>query len=166
MSVRGLRLAPLLLGLALGPACGDAPPEERLAEAEAAVVAATEETKQAQSELETLRSRVEARAEELAEAERELARAQESLVAAAERAEARASDVALFRAVQSRLLEAEALAPFAVQASVRNRIVTLRGEVDTLSQAERAREIARETFGVTAVRSQLQVRSPERADAD
>lgn len=150
---------------ALALACGEPAPEERLADAKESVNAAARETKLAQAQVERLRSQVGTRKAELAEAERELAEAQEELAATARHAERRIGDVALFRALQGRMLEDDALENVAVRVTVEDRRVTLSGEVDTKDQAERALEIARSGFGVAGVNNRLQVIAPpEQAD--
>jgi osmotically-inducible protein OsmY len=137
--------------------CGDDAPEERLAEAQQAVSRAEAETQQAQREVERLRSRVAAREAEVQRAERALTEAQDELRAAATRVEERATDVALFRAVQTRLLEDDTLEPYAVSASVEDGVVTLHGAVETYDEADHAARIARETFGVIGTRNRLQI---------
>lgn len=152
-------LAALALA-ALGPGaggCGDDAPEERLAEAQQAVNRAEAETKQAEREVERLRSRVASREAEVERAERALAESQEALREAAARVEERATDVALFRAVQTRLLEDDTLEPYAVSASVEDGVVTLHGAVETYDEADHAARIARETFGVIGIRNRLRI---------
>jgi len=129
----------------------------------AAARAPSEAVVAAQAELEAARQAVVARKQAVSAAEQALAEAEKRAeaaaegVAAAKQAAEIGSDAALFRAVQSRLLEDDALKQVAVSATVRNAQVTLTGRVPEASLRDRALAIARETPGVRAVESEIEV---------
>jgi osmotically-inducible protein OsmY len=154
-----------MLARGLGPfalaalmACGPGAPEERLAQAR-------EEFEETRSTVQDLEERVEVkrdavrRAEEaLAKARGELEQAENELSQAREKIEARATDVALFRAVQTALLESEELEGVAIRAEVKDGRVTLHGEVGERALAEEALEVARSAAGLDKVSSEIRVR--------
>lgn len=145
----------LLLGFLAG--CAEPDPEEELREASRAVA-------ERQGVVDRARLELEEREKALAEAQAERDRAQQGLRDAERRLDAArqevakyASDDVLFRAVQRRLLEDESLEGVAVSAEVQGRVVTLRGNVESEEQRDRAIALARETAGVDGVQSRLRV---------
>lgn len=156
--VAGLRTALAALILA-GNGCDSSRPEERLAASRA-------QLEQVQSELAEAKEDVEARRQALAEAERRLARAQKAVDQlekqqenAQQRLAQRATDVAIFRALQQKLLERESLESVAIVAEVKERVVTLRGTVPDPELREEAEEIAHGTPGVDEVRNRIRLES-------
>lgn len=125
------------------------PASEAVAEAEQALAAA-------QREVAARKDAVGAAQQAVAEAEKRAAVA-EQLVAEAKQAAAVGSDATVFRTVQSRLLEDDALAAVGISARVTNGAVTLWGRVPTKELRDRAVAIARETPGVRAVENEIEV---------
>jgi osmotically-inducible protein OsmY len=136
-------------GVAIGCGPGE-PPEQRLE-------TAGETLEGARDDLEEARARRDAALRELSQARKALRRAESAVLSARERVERRATDVALFRAVQAALLEEPSLAEAAIAARVEGSEVTLEGEVAKTSLRERALEIARGTAGVAEVHDELEV---------
>lgn len=143
-------LAAIVLTLA---ACGQSTPEQRLE-------AAGEALEDTSSELETVTTRIdetEALLDELRSKKRKLTNKVRTLE---QRVAARATDVALFRAVQGALLENDALSEAAIGVNVDDGEVTLRGVVRTQQQADTAVALAQQTAGVERVRSRIQIDDP------
>jgi osmotically-inducible protein OsmY len=148
-------------------ACGDDekaahPPAVGAPEA-AAPAAVSEAVGAAEAALEEAKREVAARKEAVSAAEQALAEAEKRAAAAAEgvttakQAAELGSDAALFRAVQSRLLEDEGLKAVAVSATVHDGQVKLSGRVPDAALRDRALAVARETPGVRAVESEIEV---------
>lgn len=149
-------LAPLAV-IAL-VACGAEAPERRLAEAR-------EDLEETRDEVQELRARVEEKRGAVQLAEQALQRAREELEQAArnldqvrEKVDVRATDVALFRVVQSALLDSEELENVAIRAEVEDGVVTLHGEVDEPALAEEAVETARSAAGTEEISNQIRIR--------
>ena len=139
-------------------ACGSQKPEQRLVEAR-------EKLEETRSVVQDLEERVEEKqeavrqAEEaLAQARKELEQAESELAQARQTTRTRATDVALFRLVQSALLDNEDLEDVAIRAQVKDGVVTLYGEVGDPALAEEALETARSAAGNEDVSSEIQVR--------
>lgn len=147
--------------LCLITACGADPPEERLDEAGESLEDAREERSEARNELESARARVAAAEQELHDARRALRDAEKRVAAAGSRVEQRATDVALFRAVQSRILRAEPLEEEAIGVRVEQGVVTLQGRVSDPDARDVALEVARSTPGVERVRDRLELQGRE-----
>jgi osmotically-inducible protein OsmY len=167
MRVRRLRarLPALLFAAALGGACGGGDEEEFRLAAQA-LTAARESVAQEQRAVEERRARLEVAQAELAAAERQLREAEERLREAESRVDLKATDAALFRAVQKRLLEDERLRHVAIDADVRRGVVELRGSVPDERTAAAAEEVARDVPGVTRVESRLNVAGAGRPGED
>ena len=141
----------------LGAGCGGEDPEAQLR-------AAGEQLEEARGRVVALREKVESRAADAEKAKQELGTAREKL-REAELALAKieasidrsATDDVLFRAVQSRLLEADALEKVAIRATVSKGVVTLSGSVPNAKLRDRAVEIAKQTPGVEEVESRIEV---------
>jgi len=121
---------------------------------------ATERLEEAQAGLDAARERVERKEQKVAAARKELATAREATAEAEERVGAArsrvrevANDEVLFRAVQTRLLTE--LDDVAVDADVRDGVVTLTGQVPDESVREEAADLARSVPGVVDVRNRL-----------
>ena len=166
MRVRRLRarLPALLLAAALAGACGGDEEEFRLAAQ--ALTAARESVQQEQRAVEERRARLEVAQAELAAAERQLREAEERLREAESRVDLKATDAALFRAVQKRLLEDERLRHVAIDADVRRGVVELRGSVPDERTAAAAVEVARGVPGVMRVEGRLNVAGAGRPGED
>ena len=78
-----------------------------------------------------------------------------------QRLEARATDVAIFRAVQTALLDDEQLHEVAISADVEDRVVSLGGVVRSEEEARRAATLAAEVPGVDGVTSRIRVDDPQ-----
>lgn len=112
------------------------------------------------SQLENLNTRIdqsEALLEQLRQERREL---KDEVRTLEQRLNARATDVAVFRAVQTALLNDDALQESAIAVSVEDRIVTLSGEVRSDAELQRSIEISKGIAGVTDVMSRLRVYKP------
>ncbi len=151
-------LATIALGVLL-IACGEPSPEAQLAEAEAQLAGA-------RTEQDRSRARLEEREGALERAQAAVDEAREALDAADERvrqAEAEvavhATDDVLFRTIQKLLLEDPALADVAIAATVRDGIVTLRGEAET-GERDRAVELAGSILGVRQVVDEIRLPQP------
>lgn len=153
-----------VLVLALAAGCGGESQEEQLAEASQALQAAHQEVEVASRQVEERRAELERVETAVAEAERELQQARGRLREAESRVDIKATDAALFRAVQKRLLEAKELREVAIDADVKKGVVTLRGRVPDREIARRAVEIARSVPGVVRVESRISV-SDEQIEA-
>jgi osmotically-inducible protein OsmY len=167
MRVRRLRarLPALLFAAALGGACGGGDEEEFRLAAQA-LTAARESVAQEQRAVEERRARLEVAQAELAAADRQLREAEERLREAESRVDLKATDAALFRAVQKRLLEDERLRHVAIDADVRRGVVELRGSVPDERTAAAAVEVARAVPGVMRVESRLNVAGAARPGED
>jgi osmotically-inducible protein OsmY len=121
-----------------------------------AVVAAQHAVEEARQDLAARKQAADEAQQAVQQAEKRLDAAEHGLEAAKQAAEA-GNDVAIFRAVQSRLLADESLQAAAVSAAVRDGSVTLGGRVSTAAQRDRAVALARETPGVRAVESRIEV---------
>jgi osmotically-inducible protein OsmY len=157
---RGARLLGVCLtgALVLG-ACAEPDPEVALERASEELEGAREALEIADGEVQAIRARMRALEEDLADAERVRREAQRHVTEAEALLGERASDDVLFRSVQRRLLEDEALADAAVTAHVASRVVTLRGHVGSTRLRDRAIEVASGAPGVARVISELEVPS-------
>lgn len=78
-----------------------------------------------------------------------------------ERVAKRATDAALFRSVQTRLLEADALSQSAIAVDAEDGVVRLSGLVSSDAEEAAAVRIARAVPGVDSVESRIDVETPE-----
>ncbi len=155
----------LALVLLAALACGDADPEAKLEAAGRALTDARAEVQEAQERVESRKQALEVAEQELEEARKQLRGAEKKLAEVETRIDLRATDAALFRAVQSRLLKDEKLERVAVAARVEKGVVTLTGQVPDAKLRERAAEITRATPGVAAVENRIQVGTPPQPTA-
>lgn len=134
--------------------CEKQAPETQLA-------AAGEALGEATTELSDLNSRIE-QTEALLDQLRAERRQQRDRVRTLEqRLEARATDVAIFRAVQSALLGDEQLQDVAIFVDVEDGAVTLNGVVRSKEEADRAVTLSTETAGVNSVSTRIRVNDPQ-----
>jgi osmotically-inducible protein OsmY len=137
--------------------CGESDPIAEIAQANAAVVqargavdAAQEVVTERQTEVANAQTRLAEAQSDVRTAEQELAR----LEAAVDRD---AVDTVLFREVQKRLLEDDALSNVAIAASVKNGVVSLSGNVDNERLRDRAVQVAGQPEGVERVESRIEI---------
>jgi osmotically-inducible protein OsmY len=156
------RLLVLALPLLLAPACGGRGGEADLEAAARALAEARAEAASARARVDEMRERAERAQAELEEARGALREAEDRLASAEAAVDSTATDALLFRAVQKKLLEDEALAEVAVQAFVEKGVVTLMGRVSSDGMRERALSIARATAGVVQVQDRIVVEPVKR----
>lgn len=162
-TMRGL-LAGALVAAAL--ACGDSTPDQRLEKASERLAEERDDLRELRGDQAGLREREEKASQALQNARGALRRAEQDVVSAEHLVEQRATDVALFRILQSDMLEASELGRSAIEVRVDDGVVTLTGVASDPSARQRALEIARGTPGVQSVRDQLGVEeSTARAEA-
>lgn len=148
----------ILLAIAFS-ACGNSTPEARLE-------AVGEDLSESTSDLASLDARIE-EAEALLETLRDDRRNLRDRVRTLEqRLEARATDVAIFRAVQTLLLEDALLSESAIFVSVEDGRVTLAGVVRNDEEARQALALAKQTAGVGGVSSRIRVNDPAAPGSD
>ncbi len=172
MNPRRLRL-PALLGavFALVGCSEPQAPEEKLQTAADRVVEAREAVQSAQEDVTALHDELAERRQAVKEAKQQLQAAREDLigaeqrlVSARERYERRATDDAIFRLVQSTLLEDPRLQQAAIGVEVYDREVTLTGVVESRELRDHAVGVARSTAGVLGVENNIIVEEhPESA---
>lgn len=137
-------------GMVMLGACSKPAPEERLIEV-------GQDLNDTQGRLETLNEEIAGHEDAIQQLRRERYNTKARLMTLEERLQRRATDLAIFRAAQSTLLDEPTLQEVAVVASVEDGIVTLSGTVSNAQQKQKATEIARSIPGVesTVVRLQL-----------
>ena len=140
--------------------CGDDSQEQELKEATAAVVAKREAVQRAREEVEARQQVVDEAEKELKTAEKALQGLEQELREAESRVGRKATDAALFRSVQRRLLDDQQLDDLAIAVQVTQGVVTLRGTVPDESHRARAEEIARATPGVVTLENRIQLATP------
>lgn len=139
-----------VMSLGLVGACSKPAPEERLIEV-------GQDVSDQQSLLESLNEEIAAHEEAIQQLRKNRQRVKAELTTLEERLQRRATDLAIFRAAQSALLEEPTLQEAAVLASVEDGVVTLNGSVSSVQEERKAMEIVRAIPGVesTVVRVQL-----------
>lgn len=145
-------------------ACGADTPEARLeaqaedvADAEARIADVREEIGDTENELEVRRAAVAEAQKALADARSDLRRLQKKLAAEREALDTTATDTAIFRLLQKRLLEDELLADAAINIFVLDGTVVMYGDVDADDRKARAGDLAANTPGVENVRNFIDV---------
>jgi len=154
-----LRFASLLVlaGLCLSlAACGESR-EEQLRRASVALESARQEVRKLRDEVKAKEEKQIAAEQELMVARKNLTEAESRLGEAESKVDLKATDEAIFRAVQKRLLEDKKLRDTAISATVERGTVTLHGRVSDEKLVKYAMDLARETPGVAAVESEIQV---------
>lgn len=144
----------LAAALAALCACGGETPESRLSEA-------GEKVEEAEETLDSLEARIDEHEAALDDLRDRRQKMKDRLQTLEERLASRATDVALFRAVQSALLEEPDLKETAINVLVEDSAVTLVGAVPSTKQREKALEIARNVPGTEEVESRLRIDDPE-----
>lgn len=154
--------APLLFG------CGESgAPETRLEDAGERLTDAREDASEAHGELREARQRLEAAEAEVQDARKAVRAAEKRVLSARALVERRATDVALFRGIQARLLDAESLSDEAIMVRVDDGVVSLEGTVSDAAARETALALVESTPGVSLVRDRLALASrAEPDDAD
>jgi len=167
------RLAVVAILLLAIVGCDESEPEEKLEEAAEQLHDAREARNEQQEQISEIHDELNDKQAEIREAEKELAQAREQLTEAQQRLQearqrldSRATDVALFRRIQSSLLNDEELTQAAVSVSVEDRVVTLNGTVTGDGELERAIEIASSAPGVARVKSEIDVRQEQTEAGD
>lgn len=147
---RGLMAAIAVIGFGLLAACSRPAPEERLIEV-------GQDVNDMQNHLESLNEQIAGHEDAIQQLRKERQRAKAKLMTLEERLQRRATDLAIFRAAQSALLDEPTLQEAAVLASVEDGVVTLNGSVSSVQDEQKAMEIVRAIPGVesTVVRVQL-----------
>ena len=140
----------LLLAVSILAGCSEPPPEEQLSAAGQALGDAT-------SELADLNARIEQTEVMLDELRAERRKQRDRVHTFEKRLETHASDVAIFRAVQSALLSDAGLQEVAVAVDVEDRVVALSGIVRSPEEARRAVELSKQVAGVASVSSRIRV---------
>jgi osmotically-inducible protein OsmY len=140
--------------------CGDDSQEQELKEATAAVVAAQQAVEKAREEVDARRQVVDEAQKELEAAESELRSQEQALREAESRVDRKATDAALFRSVQRRLLDDQELDEVAIAVQVTQGVVVLRGSVPDEKVRARAEETARATPGVVALENRIELEAP------
>ncbi len=149
----GLVSSLLMLAALAGAGCGDDGLEAvsaQLAEIESEVERARTEVERSDAQASQAGDALEQAREALEEAEQRLADARQRVAKAA-------SDAAVFRAVQQRLLDEADLKGVAISARVQRRTVTLEGSVPNETLKKRAQEVASGATGVETVINQITV---------
>lgn len=145
------------VSLCLG-GCGDSTPEARLE-------AAGDDLSDSATDLDNLNTRIEETESRLAKLRNDRRDLRDKVRTLEQRLAIRATDVAVFRAVQTAILEDETLQETAIGVSVEDGAVTLSGVVPTHEMTRRAIAIAKETAGVDRVSSSIQVNDPAASES-
>ena len=148
----------LALAILLG-ACGEPSPEAQLADARQQLERARQEVASAEARHQDAQRKLERAREARDQAAEALRRAKAELARARKEVGRFATDDAIFRSVQKRMLEDEKLSEVAIPVRVEKGVVVLTGTVPEKSLAKRAEELAREASGVIEVRNRIEVRS-------
>jgi len=144
------RVAVVAIGVGLFTGCSGPAPEERLIEV-------GQDVDDMQSRLASLNEEIAGHEEAIQQLRKERQQARAKLMTLEERLERRATDLAIFRAAQSALLEEPALQDAVVLASVEDGVVTLKGSVSSVAEEQQATKIVSAIPGVesTLVRLEL-----------
>lgn len=146
--------AALIATASIFAACAEDTPEARLSDA-------GEQVEEVEDDLASIEERIAEHEQALDRLRDRRQKMKDRLRTLEERLAQRATDVALFRAVQSALLDEEGLAETAINVLVEDANVTLVGTVPSAKQREEALAIARDTAGVATVKSRLRIDDPE-----
>lgn len=149
--IKPLLLAVLLLALF---GCQPPTPEDRLE-------AAGDALEQSEESLASVEQRITEHEDALAELKKQRRKLQNRVMTLEERVAKRATDVALFRSVQTGLLEAPELSRTAISVDAEAGVVKLSGLVSSDAEEAAAVAIARAVPGVESVRSRIDVEAPD-----
>ena len=147
----------LLFALLTLIGCQPQTPEERLE-------AAGEALEESEDSLESVEQRIEEHEDALAKLRKQRRKLINRVLTLEERVAKRATDVALFRSVQSGLLEAEELSQSAISVDAEDGVVRLSGLVSSQAEEAAAVRIAQSVPGVASVQSRIDVEPPETAN--
>lgn len=128
--------------------CSDPTPEARLMQTDNALKQTTEDLVDRNDKIEQLET-------ELSNQKKDRRQLRELKLSLEERLDKRATDVAIFRAVQTQLLDDERLANSAISVSVEDGIVTILGLVDSQNKKQMAISIVKSAPGVKVIRSRV-----------
>lgn len=151
MKIHLLAAIVLLPGL-LG--CQENTPEARLE-------SAGDKLESSEDTLESIESQIAEQEQLLAELRKQRRKLRERVLTLEERVAARATDVALFRSVQTALLEDERLVRAAVSVDVEGGVIRLSGRVTSDAELKTAEDIARTVPGVDVIESRIEVEPDE-----
>lgn len=163
------RKGPITLTLILFAlvACAPESPEDQLvdaaedvAEVQDRIENVSEEIADTRSELDVRRAAVRNAEQELASARSELRKLQRKLAKERTDLDNTASDTAIFRLLQTRLLDDDVLASEAINLFVLDGTVVLYGDVSSEEKKQRAADIAAEVPAVATVRNFIDVTGP------
>jgi len=144
----------VLVAAAMLAGCGKPAPETQLA-------AAGEALGEATTELSDLNTRIDQTEALLDELRAERRKQRDTVRTLEQRLEARATDVAIFRAVQTMLLNNEQLQEVAITVDVEDKAVTLGGVVRTMEEAALAVNLSKQVAGVARVASRIRIDNPQ-----
>lgn len=144
----------LLTSAALFAACSRPAPEEQLIEA-------GQDVSDAQSRLASVNSSIQEHQDAILELSKERKRLRDSLLTLEERLQQRATDLAIFRAAQTALLNSPQLRQAAVMVSVDEAIVTLTGVVGNDEQQRLASDIVKSVPGVKSTVNRLEIENEQ-----
>jgi osmotically-inducible protein OsmY len=139
--------------MALLTGCGQDTPEERLE-------AAGERLQQAEITLEEIEQQIGRHQDELVTLTKQRRKMKDRLLTLEERLAARATDVALFRAVQAAILATSELEQSAIAVQAEDGVITLSGIVAEQAEKDSAILVASETPGVARVVSRISIDDP------
>lgn len=145
-----VRAVPLFMVFLILTGCNQGTPEGRLEQA-------GEQVEVAREDLQALNERISAHRTSLAQLEKDRRRAKSQLQTLQERLQNRATDLAIFRAVQTAVLQDPALTESAITVSVDDAVVTLGGVASDSAGELAALDHAKAVPGVTSVSSNIVV---------
>lgn len=144
----------LVLVMAVVAGCSRPAPELRLEQAGRALAGVANDLSSLNTEIGQLEER-------LAEHRQQRKKLLEEKFTLEERLERRATDVALFRSVQSKLLASDELRDSAISVEADDRAIVLAGTVSSETQRNQAIAIANAVPGVSDVRSRMHIETPQ-----
>lgn len=154
---RLLMAAIAVIGVGLLSACSKPAPEERLIEV-------GQDVSDMQSRLVSINEQIAGHQDAIQQLRKERRNAKAKLMTLEERLQRRATDLAIFRAAQSALLDEPMLQEAAVLANVEDGAVTLNGSVSSLEEEKKATDIVRAIPGVESTIVRLQLIDESEAD--
>lgn len=152
--LRLLLVAVISVGFVATAGCSRPAPEDRLIEAGDAV-------DDAQARLQSINADINSHLDAVAELKKERQRVRASLMTLEERLERRATDLAIFRAAQSALLDDPTLQQAAIVANVEDGVVTLTGSVANMKQRQAAMQVVEAVPGVESTVVRLEIITDE-----
>lgn len=150
----------LLAGAALLSACSP-DPQEKYEQATEALKEAREARNDAQDKLDAKKEELAERRSKLNEAEAKLTEARKKVEEASQAVNETVNDEVLFRSIQRELLDKKHFKDAAISVGVKNRVVTLTGNVPNDKTRKQALEIAKSQAGVERVVDRMRVGEPQ-----